>query len=374
MSASQVPPVVNRRVFLGGISSAVLATWLPKSALAESDNLVGHGNYRYRVDPEWGRRSLPERKPLIQNCHEMVRDERGRLIMLGDHVSNNVLIYDEEGRLLDSWGTEYPGGHGLTIAKTRSGEECLWIVDCGWYLKEGKWNRQQGRVIQTDLSGRVLLDIGHPCTYGAYEPGSNYMPTETAVGPDGTLYIADGYGCHYVLRFDSNGRYIGKFGGSKPTNDVPESALHNAHGVAIDNRDPNNPTVLVTSRSECCFKRFTLEGRYLETIPVPGALVCRPVISGDLLMAGVCWSKENGTGKTLGKSGFTVILDRENRVVSAPGGSAPVYTDGKLQPLTQATEKIIDHGHDVCPDSKGNLIVCQWNAGSTFPIRLIRET
>ena len=63
-----------------------------------------------------------------------------------------------------------------------------------------------------------------------------------------------------------------------------------AHGICIDDRDANNPTLLITSRANNCFKRFTLAGKYLETIQLPGAFVCRPVIEGENLYAGVCWS------------------------------------------------------------------------------------
>ena len=363
---------VSRRIFLGGMTTAALGSFAPRAWSLDAGHMIGHGEHRYQVDLDWGRRHLDSGKVPVFNCHEMVRDSKGRLIMLGDHVSNNVLIYDEEGNLLDTWGSEYPGGHGLSLGKTAKGEECLWIVDCGWYWRNGKWNRQQGRVTQTDLTGRVLLDIGHPSTYGAYEPGMNYMPTETAVGPDGSVYIADGYGSNFILRFDAKGRYVGKFGGAKPADDVPEAALKNAHGIALDERDPTRPTLVVTSRSENCFKRFTLDGKYLGTIPVPGAYVCRAVISGEFLYAGVCWSKDQTTGKTVPKTGFTVVLDRNDRVVSAPGGTAPTYVDGVLQPLTQDSDRVIHHGHDVCPDSKGNLIVCQWNADKTYPVRFVK--
>ena len=366
-------PTPTRRVFLGGLSAAAVASFLPRAWAVDTAPVIGHGGHRYVVDTDWGTRHLPaENRPLVTNCHEMVRDAAGRHYMVGDNPANNILVYDEEGHLLDRWGTQYPGGHGLTLARTAGGEECLWITDSGWYWRREKWNRQQGYVVQTDLEGKVLLQIGHPSTYGAYEPGMNYMPSESAVGPDGTLYIADGYGSNFVLRFDPKGRYIGKFGGPKPTDDVPESALKNAHGIAVDLRDPNNPILIATSRAENCFKRYTMEGRYIDSIPVPGASVCRAVIHGEHLYAGVCWSKANGQGKNLPGSGFVVVLDRQNRVVSAPGGTEPQYVDGVLQPLNQAPEKVFQHGHDVCPDSKGNLIVCQWNAGNTLPVRLLK--
>jgi peptidylglycine monooxygenase len=101
-------------------------------------------------------------------------------------------------------------------------------------------------------------------------------------------------------------------------------------------------------------------------------MVCRPVIAGQELYAGVCWSKTPEINKLpQNPSGFTVVLNAENKVVSAPGGTEPVYEDGKLKPLQQA-ERIFDHGHDVCVLENGDLIVCQWNAFQTFPIKLER--
>jgi hypothetical protein len=174
-----------------------------------------------------------------------------------------------------------------------------------------------------------------------------------------------------VLRYDANGKFLSRFGGNK---DVPkEEALNNAHGIAIDLRQgADKSTVLVTSRPDQCFRRFTMEGKYIETISVPGALVCRPVISGQELYAGVCWSKDPVASKLPGNpSGFTVILDAANKVVSAPGGTAPVYENGALKPLMRG-EPVIDHGHDVCVLDNGDLIVCQWNAFQTYPIKLER--
>ena len=94
--------------------------------------------------------------------------------------------------------------------------------------------------------------------------------------------------------------------------------------------------------------------------------------SGQELYAGVCWSKDPVASKLPGNpSGFTVILDAAGKVVSAPGGTAPTYVDGVLQPLTRG-EPVFDHGHDVCVLENGDLIVCQWNAFQTYPIKLER--
>ena len=94
------------------------------------DTIIGHAGFTYKVDKNWAKISV-NTNPLF-NCHEMVQDSKGRLIMLGDDVRNNILIFDKSGKLLDYWGNAFPGGHGLSIAK-EGGEDFLMITDCGWF-------------------------------------------------------------------------------------------------------------------------------------------------------------------------------------------------------------------------------------------------
>ena len=59
------------------------------------------------------------------------------------------------------------------------------------------------------------------------------------------------------------------------------------------------------------------------------------------------------------------------RVVSNPGGHAPVY-DGKTLRLMVQKTALFKHCHDVCVDADGDLYVCQWNANKTQPVKLHR--
>ncbi|WP_025763189.1 6-bladed beta-propeller [Dyadobacter tibetensis] len=323
-----------------------------KSQPKAKGEIIGQGSHRYRVLPQWGR--LDSSKFPVNNCHEMVQDSKGRLIMIGDEVKNNILIYDRSGKLLESFGHEFPGGHGLTIWNA-NGEEFLFVCD-----------PNLGKVFKTDLKGKVLLTIGHPSTVGAYKEADAFKPTETAIGPDGSIYIADGYGSQWILRYSANGDFISKFGGAGDG----DEQFSTAHGVAIDQRNKANPTLLVTSRAHNAFKRFTLEGKYLSTIFLPGAYVCRPVFKADTLYAGVCWSRLRYLNQTP-NSGFVTILDKNDQVISNPGGTAPEYKNGKLQLMVQ-DKPIFMHCHDVCVDQDENIYVCQWNAQKTYPIKLER--
>ena len=362
--------MTTRRHFLAGLSTATLSLWTERlsAAPAKVDLIIGHGAHRYRVHKDWVRPGQGRNHPIL-NCHEMVQVRDGRLFMIGDHSSNQMLVYRPDGTIIESWGSVWPGGHGLTRVD-ENGQEFLFVTDSGLWKSGGGAFRQTGRVAKVDLAGREIFSISHPASVGAYEPSMFFNPTEVAVAPNGDIYVADGYGSNFVLRYDQNGRFISRFGGK---DGVPTAQrLNSPHGIAIDTRrGVDQATLLVTSRGDNCFLRFTLDGQYVETIPTPGAFVCRPVIAGKELYAGACWSKD-AAGKFLPMAaGFVVVLDEKDKVVAAPGANIPVYEDGKLKPLLRL-EDVFEHAHDVCVLENGDLIVCQWNAFQTYPIRLER--
>jgi peptidylamidoglycolate lyase len=338
---------MHRRQFLQQSSATAAGLFLMPSLLKE-DTILGHNNKRYRLNNQWSQVDF-NRYP-VKDCHEMVQDASGRILLLTNETKNNVIIYDKKGRLLTTWGNEYPGAHGLTLFN-ENGQQVLFICDN---------NRHQ--VIKTTLDGRVLLTLDYPKETGQYTKAEEYIPTETAIAANGDIYVADGYGKDFVIQYDSKGKYIRHFGGR---GDKDENLL-NAHGITIDTRDKHTgPVLIVTSRQQNAFKRYTMEGEYISTIPLPGAWVCRPVINGDYLYAAVLQSS-SAVNK---QSGFVTILDKDFKVVSNLGGNEPLYTDGKLQEMQQ-TVKAFQYPHDVCIDDEQNLYIAQWNSGHVYPYKL----
>lgn len=337
---------MHRRQFIQQATTTTSGILLLPKALRQ-DPILGNNNKRYRLNNQWGK--LDFTRYPVKDCHEMVQDRQGRILLLTNETKNNVIIYDKKGKLITTWGTEYPGAHGLTLFD-ENGEQVLFICDN---------NRHQ--VIKTTLAGRVLMTLDYPKETGEYTKPEEYIPTETAIAANGDIYVADGYGKDFIIQYDQKGRYIRHFGGRGQG----EEHLLNAHGITIDSRDRSNPYLIVTSRQQNAFKRYTMEDKFLSTIPLPGAWVCRPVINGDYLYAAVLQSSSS-VGK---ESGFVTILDKDFRVVSNLGGSEPVYQNGQLQEMRQ-TVKAFQYPHDVCIDDDQNLYIAQWNSGHVYPYKL----
>lgn len=340
---------MDRRKFIKHTTAVSASFFIAKDLLAKPKGPVyGHNNMRYMLDRKWGQLN-PLQHP-VNDCHEMVQDAKGRIILLTNETKNNILIYNKSGKLLDSWGHEFPGGHGLTLAK-ENGKEFLFITDT---------NRHQ--VYKTTLDGKILMTIDCPMETGLYKKIEEFVPTETAVADNGDFFIADGYGQQYVFHYNADGKLLSYFGGRG----VETKHLDNAHGVCIDKRS-GTPSLLVTDRTRNCFKRFDMQGNLKEVIALPGACVCRPVIKNDYLYAAVLRSPDLGKDG----SGFMTILDKNNKVISNIGGTSPLYKDGVLQPMAQA-EKILLNPHDVCVDNDENLYVAQWASGKVYPYKFTR--
>jgi len=283
----------------------------------------------------------------VKDCHEMVQDKKGRILLLTNETKNNVLIYSKSGKLLDTWGHDFPGAHGLTLVN-ENGTEFLFITDT-----------VKHQVYKTTIDGKILMTIDVPLETGVYKKAEEFVPTETTVDTNGDFFIADGYGAQYITHYDKDGKLKNFFGGKGDG----DEHLDNCHGILIDRRY-DTPTLLVTDRTRNCFKRFSMDGKLQEVIKLPGACVCRPVIKGDYLYAAVLRSPDLSAKD----SGFTTILDKNNKVVSNLGGTEPVYKEGVLQPMAQA-EKIFLNPHDVCVDNDENLYVAQWASGKVYPYK-----
>jgi len=341
----------DRREFIFSLSAA-LATLGMSRASAQSQKadagaeIVGQGNYRWKVVPNWG---VLDADTPVNDCHGMLQTKDGRIFLLTNHTKNNVIIYDRSGKLLGKWGTEFPGAHGFTL-DVENGKEIFYITD-----------HDRHQFFKTTIDGKILKTWDYPEKSGKYGSAGEFKPTHVALSPDGGFYVADGYGKSWVHRYNKHGQWESCFGGDQPDG----AHLKCCHGAYVDTRDKKN-LIWVTSRSEHQVKRYTMEGKLVDTLDLTGGQPNFIVPFGDFtIIPYLTGNNEQGQ-----QNGFVSILNADRKIVANLAAPAPSYdADGKLA-LMAADTKLFTFPHGLLIDDQKSIYIAQWNSGKTYPIKL----
>ncbi len=152
-----------------------------------------------------------------------------------------ILCFDgKTGKLLKSWGANvFLNPHGLTVDR----DDHVWVTDCG---------RQQ--VLKFSSDGKLLMTVGEKGKPGLDSQHFN-QPTDVAIAPDGSFYVADGYVNSRVAKFSADGKFLVDWGrkGDKP------GELDTPHGIALDREG----RVYVADRGNARLQVFKPDGTLL---------------------------------------------------------------------------------------------------------------
>lgn len=351
-SPACLPLFSSRRSFLraAAAAGATLASGGAPWVRAQSaDAMLGQGKFRYRLVPGWGQ--LGPSTP-VKDCHGIVRDREGHLILLTNHTANNVIVYDRTGRLVHKWGTRFPGAHGLSIV-TEGAREVLFITDLN-----------TARVVKTTLDGTVLEEWRWPQHTGKYTEEKQYRPSWTLHLPAGDFFVLDGYGRDYICHHGPDGKFRRIFGGEEG------GITHwGPHGGMAETRDAAHPSLLIAMSDQQHLLRLGLDGSKLGRTELPGGNPRQVRLhGGHFFVAHLAdnWPQDRAS------RGFVSVLDGDLRVLSNVGGTAPEYDDaGRLQRM-RSREPVFTHPHDLAVDDDGSLYVAQFASGQTYPLKLER--
>lgn len=347
---------MNRREFIA--AAAVASTGpvlLGVSRKAEEKNpVVGAGDHKYECHHNWG--ELPAGYSW-QTTHNVAIDSQGMVYIthqgLKDAKSNmdTVLVFDPKGKFVRSFGKEWHGGgHGIEIRKEGS-EEFIYLSNT-WTPKL--------KLVKTNLKGELVWSKGRPeckeyeAKAGGKEPA--YNPTNICWLPDGGFNVGDGYGSHYMLNYDKDGKLVKVFGGRGKE----LGQLQTPHGQWLDDRDPKNLVLVVCDRANARLQRFTLDGKAVDATE-SGKVVLFPANAetrGEVLLV-----PDLHTRVSLFDKGNKVIAhlgDDEawrKKVLNPPKGTPAVRTQPKEWPAGKFV-----HPHDACFDKDGNIFVVEWVA------------
>ena len=164
------------------------------------------------------------------------------LLQRGDGA-DPVIALDQSGRMVRSWGRGmYATPHSIRVDPNGN----VWTADA-----------KSSRVLQFASDGSLLLEIavgGQPedCD------GNFCGTTDVAFGPDGDVFIADGYRNARILRYTPDGRKVGEWG--RPGTGAGEFRL--PHSLAVD----EDGIVYVADRENGRIQRFDRDGTFLGRV------------------------------------------------------------------------------------------------------------
>ena len=203
--------------------------------------VVALGPQRYRVERPWG--DLPAGPGKVT---DVACDAEGRVYaqLRADPYTDPevpaIIVLAPDGRRLAAWGGgEVLDGHMASVHP----DGRVFIVD-----------RDAHEVIIFDAAGRRLGGLGK-----RHAPGEPFnAPCDVAFAPDGTIYVADGYGNSRLHRFSPDGTPLGAWGepGTGP------GAFSTPHSVWV----LPDGTVAVADRENHRVQLFTAEGTFLRAI------------------------------------------------------------------------------------------------------------
>ncbi len=144
-----------------------------------------------------------------------------------------VVVFGEDGRRMGEWGEDILDAHMISCDP----EGRLWVVD-----------RDAHQVLAFDADGRKLASLGT-----RHVPGNPFNhPADIAFGPEGDLFVADGYGHGFVHRFDKSLNPVRRWGsvGTGP------GEFLTVHGIWVT----GDGRVLVVDRENSRVQVFDAEG------------------------------------------------------------------------------------------------------------------
>lgn len=294
--------------------------------------VLGSGEHTYEAIHDWG--ELPA-NIAYGNTHGVAEDSQGRIyikhtVHKSSLKADAVVVFDPAGKFITSWGAEFKGGaHGLHLAK-EGGREFFYLCDTARHA-----------LVKTTLQGEVVWERFCPDETGGYKKNEEYVPTNVATAPDGTVFVADGYGRNYIHVYTPDGTYLRTFGGTGKNG----GHMRTPHGLMVDRRGPE-PLLVVADRSNARLQYFTLAGEHVKFVTDELRQPCHFDIRGSELLIPDLKSR-------------VTLFDRDNKLIVHLGDG------GDFVGIRDKDRSAFTPGKFVAPhsaifDSHGNIFVVEW--------------
>ena len=298
------------------------------SAIALVSTTALAAELKFSITPNFFEKD-PGNKPLGP-CHGgAVIDKAGNIYITTD-TERGIVIFSPAGKFLRAVGPTRI--HGLEV-REENGSEYLYCA-----------RPSAHEVVKLKLDGEQVWALHYPPEVGIFKDEKGFNPCAVTVAPDGSIFVADGYGSNYVLKFDKNRKFVKAFGGPGEV----EGKFKTCHGIGLDTRQ-GKPLLLVCNRNSNRVEHWDLDGNFVKVIQKDLRMPAAVHIRGDYAV----FPELQGRVTVLNKNGTIAaqVGDNPNEKQRANFGLAQ----------EQWKDGICNSPHGASMDKDGNLIVAEWS-------------
>ena len=304
---------------LASLLTALLAS-LPVSGFA--------ADLKFAIAPSFFDAS-PDNQPLGPTHGGAVIDKAGNIYITTD-TPRGIVVFSPQGKYVRAFGPSKI--HGVEL-REENGVEFLYAARAA-----------EHEVVKLRLDGTQEWALKFPAESGLYQDEKGFNPCAVTVGPDGAIFVADGYGSNYVLKFDKDRKFVKAFGGPGAS----EGHFKTCHGIALDTRG-EKPLLFVCNRNNNRVEYWDLDGNFVRVIQKDLRQPAAVQIRGDYAVIPEL-------------QGRVTVLDKAGNIVAQVGDNP---TEGQRANFGLAPDQwkdgICNSPHGASIDRDGNLIVSEWS-------------
>jgi hypothetical protein len=331
----------SRRTFFASAAAGLAAVAVPAQSKGEAFDMqappqiltTGNGEWTYKVVLDWG--PLPT-GTTFGGTHGAIAQDNAGNIYISTQSDTGILVYSPDGRFLKSIAGSFPEVHSMVHVEEDGVEYFYTTVQKG--TPEENW-----LFVKMKLDGTPVLKITAPPQVGFKTP-NEWRLTAALPAPDGSIFIANGYGDSRIFRFDRSGNYLKAYSGkgSEP------GLLDCSHGLTLDTRY-DQPLLLVCDRENRRLCHFDLDGEYVDTVTRHLRRPCQISVHGDYAVVSEL-------------EGRVVVLDRDNVPVAFLGDNPHKvqWANYDLDPKDIAAATF-SAAHGCFVDREASIYISDWN-------------
>lgn len=269
-------------------------------------------------------------KQALGPCHGgAVIDKAGNIYVSTD-TPRGIVVFSPAGKFLRAVGPRRL--HSMQIREEQGTE----------YIYAARPNDHE--VVKLRLNGDKEWAIEYPPDAGIYKDADGFKPCAVTVGPGESIYIADGYGANYILKFDKEHKFVKAFGGPGKE----EGKFNTCHGIALDTRQ-GAPLLFVCNRNNNRVEYWDLDGHFVKIIRKDLRMPAAVHIRGDYALIPEL-------------QGRVTVLDKDGSIVAQLGDNPDENQRANFAlPPEKWKEGLCNSPHGGSIDAEGNIIVTEWS-------------